>query len=48
VQEGVGKAKNVGLARTIHIRCTYGIFGRKLFGREITIYMVIYDVFIRF
>jgi len=33
----------VGLARTIYIRCVYGIF-----GREITIYTVIYGVYIRF
>jgi len=33
----------VGLARTIYIRCVYGIF-----GREITIYTVIYGVCIRF
>ena len=33
----------IGLARTIYIRCTYGIF-----GREITKYMVIYGVYIRF
>jgi hypothetical protein len=33
----------VGLARTIHIRCVYGIF-----GREVTIYTVIYGVYIRF
>jgi len=32
----------VGLARTIYIRCTYGIF-----GREITKYTVIYGVYIR-
>jgi len=31
------------LARTIYIRCVYGIF-----GREITIYTVIYGVYIRF
>ena len=31
----------VGLARTIHIRCMYGIF-----GREITKYTVIYGVYI--
>jgi hypothetical protein len=35
--------KSVGLARTIYIRCVYGIF-----GREITIYTVIYGVYIRF
>ena len=33
----------VGLARTIYIRCTYGIF-----GREITKYTGIYGVYIRF
>jgi len=33
----------LGLARTIYIRCTYGIF-----GREITKYTVIYGVYIRF
>ena len=33
----------VGLARTIHIRCIYGIF-----GREIIKYTVIYGVYIRF
>jgi len=33
----------VGLARTIYIRCLYGIF-----GREITKYTVIYSVYIRF
>jgi hypothetical protein len=33
----------LGLARTIFIRCTYGIF-----DREITKYMVIYGVYIRF
>jgi hypothetical protein len=33
----------VGLARTIYIRCVYGIF-----GREFTIYTVIYSVYIRF
>jgi hypothetical protein len=32
----------LGLARTINIRCTYGIF-----GREITKYMVIYGVYIQ-
>jgi len=36
-------ASSVGLARTIYIRCLYGIF-----GREITKYMVIYGVYIRF
>jgi hypothetical protein len=35
--------KCVGLARTIYIRCVYGIF-----GREITIFTVIYGVYIRF
>jgi hypothetical protein len=33
----------VGLARTIYVRCIYGIF-----GREITKYTVIYGVYIRF
>jgi hypothetical protein len=33
----VEKATSLGLARTIYIRCVYGIFGRK-----ITIYTVIY------
>ena len=33
----------VGLARTIYIRCIYGIF-----GREIIKYTVIYGVYIRF
>ena len=33
----------VGLARTIYIRCIYGIF-----GRGITKYTVIYGVYIRF
>jgi len=33
----------IGLARTIYIRCTYGIF-----GREIIKYTVIYGVYIRF
>jgi hypothetical protein len=33
----------LGLARTINIRCTYGIF-----GREVTKYTVIYGVYIRF
>jgi len=33
----------IGLARTIHIWCVYGIF-----GREITIYTVIYGVYIQF
>jgi len=31
----------IGLARTIYIRCIYGIF-----GREITKYTVIYGVYI--
>jgi len=35
--------KCLGLARTIYIRFTYGIF-----GREITNYTVIYGVYIRF
>ena len=33
----------LGLAKNICIRCVYGIFGRK-----ITIYTVIYGVYIRF
>jgi len=33
--------KCVGFARTIYIRCIYGIF-----GKEITIYTVIYGVYI--
>ena len=33
----------LGLARTIYIRCIYGIF-----GREITKYTVIYGVYVRF
>ena len=33
----------IGLAKTIYIRCIYGNF-----GREITKYMVIYGVYIRF
>jgi hypothetical protein len=33
----------IGLARTIYIRCVYGTF-----GREFTIYTVIYGVYIRF
>ena len=33
---------HVGLARTIYIRCIYGIF-----GREIIKYTVIYGVYIR-
>jgi hypothetical protein len=33
----------LGLARTIYIRCIYGIF-----GREMTKYTVIYGVYIRF
>jgi hypothetical protein len=41
---GCGRGcKYVGLARTIHIRCMNGIF-----GREITKYTVIYGVYIRF
>jgi hypothetical protein len=32
----------IGLARTIYIRCVYGMF-----GRENTQYMVIYGVYIR-
>ena len=39
-------AKNtvyIGLARTIYIRCIYGIFGRKIIK-----YTVIYGVYIRF
>jgi hypothetical protein len=32
----------LGLARTIYIRCIYGNF-----GREITIYAVIYNVFVQ-
>ena len=35
--------KYVGLARTIYIRCIYGIF-----GREIIKYTVIYGVYIQF
>ena len=35
--------KCVGLARTIYIRCVNGIL-----GKEITIYTVIYGVYIRF
>ena len=35
--------KFVGLARTIYIRCVYGIF-----GRETTKYTVIYGVYIQF
>jgi len=35
-------AEIVGLARTIYIRCVYGIF-----GREFTTYTVIYGVYIR-
>ena len=34
---------SIGLARTIHIRCVYGICGRK-----ITKYTVIYGVYKRF
>ena len=33
----------LGLARTLYIRCIHGIF-----GREITKYMVVYGVYIRF
>ena len=33
----------IGLARTLYIRCVYGIF-----GREITKYTVIYGVYTRF
>ena len=33
----------VGLARTIYVRCMYGIF-----GRETTIHTVIYGVYVRF
>ena len=33
----------IGLARTIYIRCTYGMF-----GREITKYTVIHNVYVRF
>jgi len=36
-------ALSVGLARTIYIRCIYGVF-----GREITKYTVIYIAYIRF
>ena len=35
--------KYLGLARTIYIRCIYGIF-----GREIIKYTVIYGVYIQF
>ena len=38
-----GKVTRVGLARTIYIRCMYGVF-----GREINKYTVIYGVYIRF
>ena len=38
-----GEATYVGLAKTIYIRCIYGIF-----GREITKYTVIYGVYKRF
>jgi hypothetical protein len=38
-----GYSWNVGLARTICVRCIYGIF-----GREITEYTVIYRCYIRF
>ena len=34
---------NLGLARTIYIRCIYGIFSRRFFK-----YTVIYGVYIRF
>ena len=37
------KPRKVGLARTIHIRCKYVIF-----GREVIKYTVIYGVYIRF
>jgi hypothetical protein len=37
------KNKEIGLARTLYIRCIYGIF-----GREITKYTVIYGAYIRF
>ena len=33
----------IGLARTVYIRCIYGIF-----GREITIHTVMYGMYIRF
>jgi len=33
----------IGLARAMHIRCVYGIF-----GRESTMYTVIYGVYVRF
>jgi hypothetical protein len=36
-------SKYLGLARTIYIRCIYGVF-----GREITKYTVVYGVYIRF
>jgi len=42
-QWGITSGKYIGLARTIYIRCIYGIF-----GREITKYTVIYGVYIRF
>jgi hypothetical protein len=42
-QQHLQQVKYVGLARTIYIRCVYGIF-----GREITKYTVIYGVYIRF
>jgi len=38
-----GWGVSLGLAKTIYIRCIYGIF-----GREITKYTVIYGVYIRF
>ena len=37
------RAKHLGLARTIYIRCIYGIF-----GWEITKYTVMYGAYIRF
>jgi hypothetical protein len=42
-QRKVYPSKYLGLARTIYIRCIYGIF-----GREIIKYTVIYGVYIRF
>ena len=39
----IGICKYIGLARTIHIQCVYGIF-----GREITKSTVIYGAYIRF
>jgi len=41
--ERLAPVRWVGLARTIYIRCIYGVF-----GREITKYTVIYGVHIRF